>query len=254
MSLATNRSIRPSLLMSVATTPSPLPERLLDIGAAAHLGERAVAVVVEQQARGGLEDARDAVELAAELVVAAREVAGRRRNRRSCRRRDRAGRRCRNRTRRRWWSSGLEDFGAEARLLADVGEGAVAVVVIENRPAVGGDEEVGKAVVVVVADGHAHAEGPAGDAGLLGDVGERAVAIVLVERVADRLLGLVEIARAAVDQVDVHPAVVVVVEEGAARSHGLRQVVFGRCGVVVDPANAAGLRRDLFEQGRASAA
>ena len=89
---------------------------------------------------------------------------------------------------------------------------------------------------------------PPGTPRLLGHVGEGAVAIVLVERVANRLRGLVEIARAAVHQVDVHPAVVVVIEEGAAGAHGLGQVVLGRCGVVVNPANAAGFRRDLLEE------
>ena len=63
---------------------------------------------------------------------------------------------------------------------------------------------------------HAHAElRAARDARLLGDVGERAVAVVLVERVLERRLRLVEVGRAAVDQEDVHPAVVVVVEERA---------------------------------------
>ena len=51
-----------------------LPERALDVGAAADLGERAVAVVVVEQARRRLEDARDAVEALAELVVAAEHV------------------------------------------------------------------------------------------------------------------------------------------------------------------------------------
>ena len=41
---------------------------------AAHFGERAVAVVVKQKARGALEDARNAVVMLAELVVAAGQV------------------------------------------------------------------------------------------------------------------------------------------------------------------------------------
>src|SRR5450830_739624 len=46
---------------------------------------------------------------------------------------------------------------ADAELLADLGECAVAVVVVEEIAAVGGDEDVEKAVVVVVADGAADA-------------------------------------------------------------------------------------------------
>ena len=54
---------------------------------------------------------------------------------------------------------------------------------------VGGNKDVGPAIVVVVADRHAHAESAARHARFLGHVGERAVAIVLVERVADWLGG-----------------------------------------------------------------
>ena len=85
-----------------------------------------------------------------------------------------------------------EDLGAETRFFADIGEGAVAIVAIENRASVGGDEEVGEAIVVVVARGDAHAEGAAGDAGGPGHVGEGAVAVVLVRGRALRIgvLGL----------------------------------------------------------------
>ena len=79
------------------------------------------------------------------------------------------------------------EVGAEAGLLADIGEGAVPVVVVKDGTAVGGDEDVGKAVVIVVADGHAHAESAARHARRFGHIREGAVAIVLVERVANGL-------------------------------------------------------------------
>ncbi len=56
----------------------------------------------------------------------------------------------------------------------------------------------------------------AGYAGLFGDIGECAVAIVLVQRIANGFGRLAEIAGAAVDQEDIHPAVVVIIEESAA--------------------------------------
>ena len=113
-----------------------------------------------------LEDARNAVELAAQFVVAAGEVAVGAVVHEAADEEiepavvveiepDGAG-----------GPVAFEDLGAEAGLFADIGEGAVAVVVIENRAAVGGDEDVGEAVVVVVARRHAHAEGAAGHAGL----------------------------------------------------------------------------------------
>ena len=58
---------------------------------------------------------------------------------------------------------------------------AAAVVLEEAILADGGDQQVREAVVVVVADGHAHAVHFHREAGALGDVGEGAVAIVAIE-------------------------------------------------------------------------
>ena len=95
------------------------------------------------------------------------------------------------------FGAGLEQAGA----FGDVGEGAVAVVVIENILAVVGDEEIVIAIVVVVAD--AAGLSPTGadvEAGTFGDIGEGAVAIVL-EQAAMRLLALRETFKApAVDE------------------------------------------------------
>src|SRR5262249_34952589 len=51
-------------------------QRFFDVSAPAGLGERAIAVVVKQKARGGLEDARDTVVLSPQLVVATGEMFG----------------------------------------------------------------------------------------------------------------------------------------------------------------------------------
>jgi hypothetical protein len=61
---------------------------------------------------------------------------------------------------------------ADLRLPGDIGEGAVAAVVVERVGTERGDEEVEVAVVVIVADGHAHAVATQADAGALGHVGE----------------------------------------------------------------------------------
>ena len=74
VSLATNRSMRPSLLMSGGHHAQAFAQGLLDVGAAAHFGEGAVAIVVKQQAGSALEHARDAVEMLPQLVVAAGKV------------------------------------------------------------------------------------------------------------------------------------------------------------------------------------
>ena len=104
------------------------------------------------------------------------------------------------------------------------------------------------AVVIVVAHRHAHAKrGSSADASFLGDIGERAVAIVLVERVTQWLRGFVEIRRSAVDQVQVHPSVIIVIEERATGTERFRQISLGRHGVFVDPSDAAHRRGHLFK-------
>ena len=119
------------------------------------------------------------------------------------------------------FGAGLEEAGA----FGDVGEGAVAIVVIENVLAVVGDEEIVVAVVVVVAD--AAGLSPAGadvEAGTFGDIGEGAVAIIF-EEAAMRLFALRETLEApAVDEEEIEPAVVVVVVEGQAAAGGFEKI------------------------------
>src|SRR6266702_6157104 len=70
----------------------------------------------------------------------------------------------------------------EPRCLGDVGEGSVAMVAIEDILAEAGDEKIGPAVVVVVANRGAVSEAGRTDPGLRGYVGECSIVIVVVER------------------------------------------------------------------------
>jgi len=85
-----------------------------------------------------------------------------------------------------------------------------------------GEEEILPTVVVIIA--HAHALGPSGigEPGFGGDVGEGAVAIIVVEPVTGA--GRSSDERAPSENEDIHPAVVVVVEKGAAGGHGFDDV------------------------------
>ena len=104
---------------------------------------------------------------------------------------------------------------AESALGGDVGECAFAGVAKEAVLADAGDENVRKAVVVVIADGDAHAVHFNVETGAMGDVGESAVAIVAIEAQCGAL-ALVLRPVHAVDQQDVQPAVRVVIEKRAA--------------------------------------
>src|SRR5262249_19033381 len=132
-------------------------------------------------------------------------------------------------------------------LLGYVGKSTVAVVAVEDALAILRDVEIGETVAVVVAHGNALPISASGDAGLLGHVRESTVAIVVVKRVTERRIRGVEVAGAAVDEVEVHPAIVIVVEERAAGAGGLGEIFL--CGLAgrVFPRDAALRGGDFFE-------
>jgi hypothetical protein len=116
------------------------------------------------------------------------------------------------------------------------------------------------AVVVVVADGHAHAVAEEAEARLLGDVGEVELeapvgpphTVVAEQARAGRLTRLAPVERRALEQQHVEVAVTVVVEQGPARAHDLgHEVLAARAGEV--PEAQAGFFRDVAEQRRGRA-
>ena len=107
---------------------------------------------------------------------------------------------------------------AESRRLGDVFEGAVASIMIEGVRPPPGDEHVGTAVVVVVADGDAVAVArEIRRCRRLGDVLEGPIAPIAEESIAAcrRVGGRRE--RPPLDSVNVEPAIAVVIEESHPR-------------------------------------
>src|SRR5262249_18818899 len=101
----------------------------------------------------------------------------------------------------------------ESALAGHVRKRAVAVVVVEHVLAIVGDEEIEVTVVVVVADTDALSPSMANETGFLRDVGEGTVTIIFVE-VVGGLFAFGEVGQPpTVDDEDVEPAVVVVIEE-----------------------------------------
>ena len=143
-----------------------------------------------------------------------------------------------------------------ARRAANFGEGAVALVPVESIAAEVRHEQVHEAVVVVVASGDPHPVAAVTDAGLIGDIFEfRRISRpgrsenIPVEAVF-RCLARPE--RAALYEIGVEVAVVVVVEQGAAASHDLGQVELAGGAAPVHEVKP-GLGRDLAKDGRAVA-
>ena len=137
----------------------------------------------------------------------------------------------------------------DACFCCDIGKRTIPVVVIKDAVWILRKVDVRKAIAIVVADGNSHAIGIARYTGFLRDIGERAIAIIVVQRITQRLRRLIEIARSAVHQIDIHPAVVVVVEKGAAGAHGFRKMRQRRTSIDMRPADTARGRWNLFKCG-----
>ena len=232
-----HEQIHPAVVIDVRCDHAPgLAGGLSDVGLFRNLGEGAVAVVVEQPARHGFVNPWDAVIALAGLAVAAEFVFG------LVEIHEAADEQVKPTV-----VVVVEPDGArgpagrgDTRFFSCVGKSSVAVIVVEDALTVLGQVNIREPVAVVVPDRHALAVAAACYPGRLRDIGERPVAVIPVKRVAERRLGVVEIAFSAVHEVDVEPAVVVVVEEGASGAGGLRQIHFRRAAVGVRPGNSAG--------------
>ena len=133
----------------------------------------------------------------------------------------------------------------QPRLLCDICESAVAVVVKKVTLAVGSNKKIVVAIVVVVPDRHPHSKHIDVQSRLVGCVRERAVMIVVIElgrRVLLNVPGPVH----AVHEKNVWPAVIVVVNDGHTRSHGFGKKFLPEGAIVVDEVDSR-LLRDIPE-------
>src|SRR5206468_3720688 len=128
---------------------------------------------------------------------------------------------------------GVEEGGAgvparsfDAEAPGDVFEGPVAAIPIQDVGAEVGDEEVRPAVGVVIGDGDARPPLTlAADPRAVGRVLEPAVGETAVQRVPPALDDARAVETPAVHDVEIEPAVAVVVEESEARARRIEQVV-----------------------------
>ena len=126
------------------------------------------------------------------------------------------------------------------------------IVVVQAVLSVVADEDVGPAIVVVVANGHAESPAVVGDAGLFGNIGESAVVVVMEERCVGRRGFAVDgVEGGPVDKIDIEPAVVVVIDQTHAGTVGFDdEFLLGRAHGVA-PRPEPRLLRDVLEDHRA---
>src|SRR5258708_9297476 len=110
----------------------------------------------------------------------------------------------------------------------DIGERAIAIVVVEHARIEIRNIKVFPAIIVVVADGGAKSPTAMREPSLGGHIGKSAVVVIVIELARMALLCLQILQRGAVHQEDVHPPVVVVVKDCDSAAHGFHDVMFFR--------------------------
>src|SRR5437879_13021643 len=93
---------------------------------------------------------------------------------------------------------------ADTRLVGNVSERPVAVVVIQNVAPILSHVKIGKTVIVIIAPDATQTVAGSENSALLRDVGECAVAVVAVKRIAHGIPTVVQIT--SLDEIDVLPA------------------------------------------------
>ena len=123
---------------------------------------------------------------------------------------------------------------SDTGLLRDVGEGAIAIVVVELIAPISGHIQIFEAVIVIIADRHTHPVSRALQAGLFRYVLKSAVSLLVVQPVPvgrsallrDGPFGCGIAERRAVHEKNIQPPIVVVVEQRDPCTHGFDQIVF----------------------------
>jgi hypothetical protein len=141
---------------------------------------------------------------------------------------------------------------ANVSLFSDVGEGAVSVVAVKNVAAEACEIEVGPPVIVVVSNGATVREALTVQAGLCCDVGKGAVMIVVIKSTGCGDAPEYLIDGRLIREVDVRPAIAVIVDEDNAATHRFHDVFLYRIGGVRE--GDAGRRGDVLELRNGAAA
>src|SRR5260370_5425970 len=118
----------------------------------------------------------------------------------------------------------------DASLFRYISKCSIMIIAIEPILAVVRHVDVWPAIVVKISDSHAKSPALVGHAGAVGHIRERAIVIVVIQRGARRLLlSRQRVIRRAIDEINVGPAVVVIIENGYPRAGRLQNVFLFRC-------------------------
>ena len=135
-----------------------------------------------------------------------------------------------------------------AGLFGNVGEGSVMVVVIETVLSEIADIQIWPAIIVVVAYSDAKTPAAVGYASFRGNIGEGAIVIVMEEgRVRWLRFAIFSLIGRAVHQINIEPAIMIVVQQGHTRASCFHDEVLLRLSHPVAPDSQAGFFGDILE-------
>ena len=127
----------------------------------------------------------------------------------------------------------------------DIGKGAVTIVPIKNIPAKAGDIKVGPAIIIKISDGAAHRETGMANARFFGDVGKSPIVIVVIKRAARLFTVPGHLHRRRIGEVNIQPAIAIVVEQNHPATHRFHDVFIFRRGRMFEV--NAGFFSDVFQ-------
>src|SRR5579859_7706338 len=139
-------------------------------------------------------------------------------------------------------AGGPASFVSNTSSCRDIGKGTVAIVVIKNRAPITGDIQIGIAIIVEVSDSHALAVVPfSANAGFLRHVGEGTIAVIVVKRAAQGMRWFVDVGGCGLNEVQIHQAILVVIDPSDACAHGFKVVLFFSLGGILLKGNFGAL-------------
>src|ERR1700722_2314901 len=114
----------------------------------------------------------------------------------------------------------------DTRLGRDIGEGAIAIIVVKDGAAISRHIKIGIAIIVEVADGNALAVvSLASNSSFLGNVGEGSIAVVVVERTTKWMWRFINVGCRGLDKEKVHQPILVIIKPRDPGPHGLQVVL-----------------------------
>ncbi len=126
-----------------------------------------------------------------------------------------------------------------------VGEGAISVIAIEDVAAQAGHIKVRPAVVVVVSYSSAHSKAWRGKARFCRHIGKSAVVVVMVKNAEALRAFHRHFNRWGIREINVGPAVPIIVQQNHSTAHGFHDVFLCRVGGMFE--GDAGLGSNVFE-------